>query len=283
LLADSGVSLAKLPQTNRDTESVTNWLGQLVLLRNLPFVHLVPDARMLPPESIRFFYLDPNWLGALLDGALSIGLRTSRESAVQAALTQQLKQMAHDSAHAWRANGQTPAPAASGPTAGFLLRSALVSGWPGLQVNATGAGTPMPLLRLEHLGPDVLIALFNGVPDKVVLGEPREGLGFGVNDEGKVATRKINAGTVVNGSSVDVFNPASPTQTTVAVRAGGQRVLNISADPLSQQPSNLLELLAQGIADAPANIGPACFAVQMVKGPEELCFSLNHNRPDVIP
>ena len=31
---------------------------------------------MLPPESIRFFYLDPGWMKCLLEGACSVG-RTS--------------------------------------------------------------------------------------------------------------------------------------------------------------------------------------------------------------
>ena len=47
----------------------------------MPFVHLIVDERMLPPESIRFFYVDGNYLDALCDGAASVGVHTSRDVA----------------------------------------------------------------------------------------------------------------------------------------------------------------------------------------------------------
>lgn len=272
---------AQLPD-DPDAVSVADFLGQLLLLRNLPFLHLVPDARFLPAESIRFFYLDPNWLSALLDGALSVGLGTSLESAVQATLTQQLEQMAQAASLAWRATqlGQSPPSPPAGPTSGFLLRSALTSGWPGLGVTGTSQNQPVPLLRLEHLGPNVLIALFNGVPDTISLSEPREGLEFGVNDFGEVETRTIDPPNVTTGSGVFVYNPENPGAASVAIRTGSQRVLNISSDPNPPSappvnPLDLLELLAKTLNVAPSAIGPADFAVQMVKGPEQLQFSLS--------
>src|SRR5262245_19805440 len=54
-------------------ELLSRWLGRLRLLKGVPFNYLIPDEGMLPPESIRFFYLDMNWVDALLDGAFSIG------------------------------------------------------------------------------------------------------------------------------------------------------------------------------------------------------------------
>jgi hypothetical protein len=284
LLADPAVQaqLVASVEANPDAEAVTDWLGQLLLLRNVPFVHLVPDARMLQIESIRFFYLDQNWLSALIDGALSIGLGTSRESAVQAALTQQLEKIAQTAALAWRADqlNQTPPAAAVTPAAGFLLRSALASGWPGLGVTGTSKGTLVPLLRVEHLAPNVLLVLFNGVPDTITLSEPQEGLEFGVNDLGEVFSRTISSGKVTAGATVPVFNPTTPTAVSNAIRTGGLRVLNISSDPnppptTPTSPLDLIELLAKALNVAPAAIGPADFAVQMVKGPEELVFSLN--------
>jgi hypothetical protein len=289
LLAEPGLQakLAAQLKDSPDAQILAETLGEWLLLRQVPFVHLVPDARMLPAESIRFFYLDPNWVGALLDGALSVGLGTSRESAVQEALTRQLEQMALAAALAWRAKplGLTPPPAPTGPTAGFLLRSALASGWPGLNVSGTAAGKPVPLLRLEHVGPSVLFALFNGVPDTVVLSEPQEGLEFGVSDTGHVDTRKIKPGAggkpseIVNGASVPVFDPEHPTAAQPTIRQNGQRVLNLAINPNPSsappsQPNDLLEALAKGLSVGPATIGPAVFGVQMVKGPEQLVFTL---------
>ena len=40
--------------------------------------------------------IDPNWIGALLDGASSIGLGSSQQVALQSTLTGQLEQKAAD-------------------------------------------------------------------------------------------------------------------------------------------------------------------------------------------
>ena len=50
----------------------------LRLLEQVPFCYLVPDSLLLPPESIRFFYVDRNWTDALIQGALSVGTVNSR-------------------------------------------------------------------------------------------------------------------------------------------------------------------------------------------------------------
>ena len=71
--------------------------------------------------------------------------------------------------------------------AGFILRSAVVSGWPGLEVRAWSAadGTnPMKPLRLDRVSPTVMIAIFPDVPVKLEFNEPSEGLVFGREDQG---------------------------------------------------------------------------------------------------
>src|SRR5258708_35921884 len=62
--------LDQVPPIPEDTKT---WLGRLTLLYGVPFQYLVPDERMRAAESLRFFYVDPLWMEALLDGALSIG------------------------------------------------------------------------------------------------------------------------------------------------------------------------------------------------------------------
>jgi hypothetical protein len=54
-------------------EAVSSWFENLTLLEGVPFHYLVPDDRMLPAESIRFFQIDPIWMECLVDGAFSIG------------------------------------------------------------------------------------------------------------------------------------------------------------------------------------------------------------------
>jgi hypothetical protein len=291
LVAQTDVQSALVQQisTDPDAQLVANWLGQRQLLYSVPFVHLVPDARMLPAETIRFFYLDPNWIGAMTDGAMNIGLGSSRESAVQAALTSQLEQMAAAAALAYRANAlnQPPPAAATGPTAGLLIRSALVLGWPGLVVTGTASNNPVTLLRVDHVAPDVLLCLFNGVPDTVTLAEPHEGLEFGVDDNGAITTRIGNPPAVTNGNDVTIYNPQDWSASMPTLRSAGMRVLNINLNPDPSYPptldlshaSDLLTTIViqlnQQINPPLTSIGSADFALQMVKGPEEVTFSFS--------
>src|SRR5215469_3847344 len=57
------------------------WLARLRLLEGVPFAYLVADSLLLPPESIRFFYVDRNWTDALIQGALSAGTANSADRA----------------------------------------------------------------------------------------------------------------------------------------------------------------------------------------------------------
>ena len=54
-------------------ETISAWFKSLRRLEGVPFNYLVPDERMLPAESIRFFRVDHAWVDCLADGAFSIG------------------------------------------------------------------------------------------------------------------------------------------------------------------------------------------------------------------
>ena len=175
-------------------EHLTDWLGRLRLLYGLPFDYLVPDERLLPPESIRFFYIDRNWTDRLVDGALSVGKTTSREFSHHHAVFNTVMNALDDEernirtvlrktkkGRPSRIEGKTSA----ADMTGFLFRSQAVSGWTGLEVKAyrgknTTDGTALRLLRMDRLGPDILLCLFDGIPDIVDIEEPREGIQFGV-------------------------------------------------------------------------------------------------------
>lgn len=60
-------------QSGEKTDFLRTWLANLTQLRSVPFNYLVPDERMLPPESIRFFQVDPAWVENMLAGAFSVG------------------------------------------------------------------------------------------------------------------------------------------------------------------------------------------------------------------
>ncbi|MEO7421053.1 MAG: hypothetical protein ABIU87_01500 [Ornithinibacter sp.] len=171
------------------------WLVRLRLLEGVPFANLVADSELLPPESIRWFYLDRRWTDALVMGALSVGTvnsddRTQLTAAYDAIRTE----LDQEERNARRHPGQPRFGGAVDAVSGFLLRSQAVSGWPGLHVRAMTLDPVeqaddrfvpeddphrMRLLRLERLAPAVLFCLFDGIPSVVHVEEPRQGVQFG--------------------------------------------------------------------------------------------------------
>ena len=56
-----------------DWQIVQTWILSNMFLKNIPAHYLVPDPSFLTRESLKFFYIDSNWMDAFIDGALSIG------------------------------------------------------------------------------------------------------------------------------------------------------------------------------------------------------------------
>lgn len=142
------------------------WIDRLTHLESVPFAYLVPDERLLPVESIRFFTLDPDWTACLLDGAFSPGRILRGDQLRDEALM------------------ETAVPTRR--LGGLLLRSAAVRGWPGLEIDAwhdRGAAlaepapaaahlpadrfTRLACVRKQRLGPDVLLCLFDGGDERL--------------------------------------------------------------------------------------------------------------------
>jgi hypothetical protein len=134
---------------------VNAWFKGVEQLKGIPFNYLVPDERMLPPESIRFFYLDWLWLECLQDGAFSLGQATKLDASLHAAL-----------------------PKPSRLVTGFLLRSDIVAGWPDLLVNGDGEASPW---HMDRLSKDILICLFQGRLNAVDIHLKPEPMHFGVD------------------------------------------------------------------------------------------------------
>jgi len=125
-------------------ESVSAWFTNLSMLEGVPFNYLVPDERMLPAESIRFFSVDGLWIDCQLDGAYSIGRVTTSDYELDKSQT------------------DNPASSQYEKLTGFLLRSDVVAGWPGLLVDGYDDSGLLMLLRTERLSDDVLLCLFEG-------------------------------------------------------------------------------------------------------------------------
>jgi hypothetical protein len=205
LTADPGATVPDLP------DYVVQTLARLRLLHDVPFQYLVADPGLLPPDSARFFHLDTRWLDQLCLGALSVGAGGTREQAqaelapgpVRQALGKQLPlvrdlqrgRLVLETALEEATDEIDP----DADVTGVLIRSALISGWPSLQLRAystddetkvpPGAdpsqldpSLSVPILRMELLAPSVLIVLFAGVPRMIWLEEPHHGIQFGVEE-----------------------------------------------------------------------------------------------------
>ncbi|MGB0525937.1 MAG: hypothetical protein ACPGJS_23355, partial [Flammeovirgaceae bacterium] len=146
---------------------IKNWFENLRLLKSIPFRYLVPDERMLPQESIRFFQVDELWIEALLDGAFSIGRVPYKDQG-----THKKDQVI---------------------MSGFFLRSEAVSGWPDLLVDGYGAlphpdnldsevalsSNKLQLLRKEKLSESLMICLFEGIIQTIDIHLKPEAIHFG--------------------------------------------------------------------------------------------------------
>lgn len=254
---------------------LVEWLAQLTLCFGVPFEYQVPDVRMLPQESLRFFYVDRNWLDRLVDGAMSVGVNGTRENVFNEAFFQDVYDQLDVAQVALRsaARGGVPPGGApvGGPLSGLLFRSVVASAWPGLEVRPTAGGQPLQVLRMERVAADVLLCLFNGVPDRVEFVEPGEGLHFGVIGGSPLATYTVNlrglgfpAGDpYAAGEQIEVggqvLTAAGSVRTGAGQPAGVLDVAGlVAAAEAAMQP---LEALGPG-----GKLTPGGFAIQMVRG-----------------
>jgi len=249
-----------------DLTALGKWLADLHLLRNIPFSNLVSDTRLLPVESLRFFYVDTNWLEVLIDGALSVGAHSTRDTefqevmsgAIRAAVNNELTQR-RSAITGLDIVSTDGSDAFDQPMTGVLIRSALISGWPGLVIKASQSGNQLKNLRVESLSPSVLIGIFLGIPDQVEISEPQHSLRFGLDDKGNTELRNLGT-TQTGGETGNLLSVLD------YMRSGaGNRVINIMG--LAGQMATELKI-------DPALFGAADFAIQMIQAPEKITFKL---------
>lgn len=246
---------APKPEAVAIADDLVEWIARLVMLYPVPFQYLVPHPSLLPPESLRFFHLDDNWVNALVDGALSIAARTlaKQTPASQVDLQSALSKIVYQ--HRLRLQGKDPEWNPTErymdvPKSGFVLRSSVLTGWPGVEVtaitNAADSEILPRILRLDQIADGVLFCLARGSLKQVTFREPREGITFGVGTGGVVKTRNLNATVKVKEE---------------LMRAGAcDGVADIAA--LVRQLTKL-DKLPEG------SVGSAEFGLQMIRMPEE--------------
>jgi hypothetical protein len=260
------------------------FLARLRLLHGVPFSYLVPDAKLLPIESIRFFYIDRAWTDAIVQGALSVGTITSADRAQLEAVYPHIRSEVDVAERTIRQpRGEKLLEGAGGTITGFLLRSRAVSGWPNLHVRAYSRDvleddalsteaeshpSRMKVLRMERLAPAVLLVLFDGVPEVVHIEEPRQGIQFGarLDPEDPPAQRraKVRMRDNLTGATVPPKDDFTDTNSVrVPFRPGAPGVINISA---------LCDRLAASSPNSGGTLEPNEYALQMLRFPYRQVF-----------
>ncbi|MFJ4651008.1 hypothetical protein ACIP5Y_07005 [Nocardia sp. NPDC088792] len=225
-------------------DTMPQWLDRLTLLHGVPFSFLVPDARMLPPETLRLFRIDPAWIAALLAGARSVGIHTTQDDMLDPILQQCFQ------SHSTQ------------PAAGLLMSSELVRAWPVFDITATLKDTSVTELRRDHLSPTVLLCLFDAVPDLISIKEPAQGIHFGLDDHERIRVRGLDSGPSLGLPSGSTFPDA----------AGGT-VFTRFLRPADDTTADVLHLQGNG-GLVPAldtalgkTLSPSQFALQLVNAP----------------
>ena len=260
--------------------AVTSFLARLRLLYGIPFNYLVPDERALPPESMRFFYVDNAWVDCLLEGALSIGNATSSDAQIGQALAPVVRAQVHAHARNIRRSvlkmpARADASIKPGPNpTGFLLRSQVVMGWPGMEVVGYDAkGVKLEFLRLEQVGPGVLLCIFDGVAQEVEIHEQPEALHFGVDEDLEDPSPKKFTKSFRYITAVDGHQPGTPVDATP---------LTISPDYIRNPISSVLQIdkLAKAIQSAlkqdhvyDGSFTSAEYALEMIEGVLQVRFT----------
>jgi hypothetical protein len=222
-------------------ERLQDKLLDIRLLKAIPLSYMVPDAALLPPESIRFFYVDQTWVDRVIDGTLSAANAGSVDVAFSCGLNQLIRQnldaqmgkradqaVSDASDSKITVSGWSPD---THPMTGMLIRSDIVRRWPQMSVRAyttaQSTSAPIGVLRAEAISTGIYIALFAGVPGLVQVGEPHVGVRFGVE---ALDPTKPEAGAykvdLRDATGKEVVNVKVP----IPLRApAAQRVLQVSA------------------------------------------------------
>ncbi len=216
---------------------IAGWFKRLSLLEGVPFNYLVPDERMLPLESIRFFQLDWLWIECLLDGAFSIGRVTAADHRRDAA---------HDT---------SPAANPHAKVSGALMRSEVVSGWPGLLVDGFNGAKKLKLLRMDRLSANVLLCLFEGDVTAVDFHLRPETAHFGLDQK--------------EGDSAGFYK-------ILRDQKGDESSQQIDPIPMRQALPGTLDVwkLATSIKGSAPSFTSAQFALQMIEPSEKVRFRL---------
>lgn len=236
-------------ETNGDIPTaIANWFQDLELLKNVPFNYLVPDTRLLPPESLRFFWIDSYWVDCLQDGAFSVG-RVTKEDLRLDVQTRSLP----------RSKTQSDK-----TITGFLLNSEVVSGWPGLEIEGyvtpvtgidfVGPENKLTILRRDLLSDNILLCFFAGEVKTLDLSIKGSSVNCGVDP--------IKKGTKITKGLRNLDGEQKTGNIDVPFRNENLGVINIE---------EMTNRLKEGLK-SPDNFTSAQFAATMIEGSPKVRF-----------
>ncbi|KAJ5714432.1 uncharacterized protein N7483_011613 [Penicillium malachiteum] len=146
--------------------TVLKKLLEFKFLHTIPINYLISSLDFLPPESIRFFYIDKSWIDAFIDGSLSIGnnLDVDGTDSIKAEIKQSMVLYENttidypDSRHKPQM-----------PKYVFFLRSESISMWPDMRFSApfpqNFKGGKLEILSTKKLENDVILVLLDRCPE----------------------------------------------------------------------------------------------------------------------
>lgn len=154
---------------------IVDWLSRLATFDGIPLRYLIPHSGLLPEETLKFFRVDPNWMTALAIGSLTVGADDPEADGTD--LPDDFTDML--------------APC------GMVINSRLVPGWPSVRIAAAKNGAGVGIRVRRNLSEQVMIVLFDAVPDEVTLTQPETGLHLGLTGQDKVEIRDIETGNTI--------------------------------------------------------------------------------------
>jgi len=270
--------------------TVQNWLGQTMLLYGVPFHYLVPDEKMLPAESIRFFYINPDWIECLLQGACSLGRSNKNDGLADQLLRVRFFEVSQRQALKLRSDAKQAAerrregragadqgaaearepasedgtPELHWPLSGYLLRSAVVETWIGLEGTAIGVDSigktlnPLQILRMDRLAPDVLLCIYNGKVTNIEIKQPPEAVHFGAQTA-KTADPNVESHTK---SGLRALPHTKPKGNSLEVPMRALRVVDITG---------LVNAIKEKVGKV--ELSSADFAFEMIESPACVKFT----------
>jgi hypothetical protein len=216
-------------------DTLRTWLMDIRLLRHIPIAYFVPDAALLPPESIRFFHIDPTWMDRVVDGVFAAANTGTVDSVFSASMLAMTRD-AIDGDLFTAADNLIPGNGwnASDGMTGMLIRSELVRRWPDMIIRAykkaldddgskaTDPAPDVPILRAETISKDLYIAIFAGTPGMVHVREPNVGVRFGIEENPPGSTKWQVDNRASDGSP-------KPGEQIVKARNAANRTIDVAA------------------------------------------------------